>query len=541
MQNTPLKPSDRRSSSTKASTAQCRATRSPIVWLTVFVLLVGVRSLCPAALATEQTTLRPSLATGSLPAPNGWAIVRIPLPPAAADHYLQISIRDGRGGPRWVRTVTPPATSALIALPYVQPSTLPPAQWPVTIGVRRIGKPWILQAAAISLPQPSSASTFIIAIPHRLQQHLPTIAAWLQELQPAHAMAMALLLSRQHLYSASPLVLAGCKAVVITRRIAHDMSPKRLAALLCADVHFYYWGRNPPAWPMGPSWRLIHSEDSASGHLIWELGKGLTCIPPPTLINAKLADWHIGAPHAPGRWFWPVILYIPTMLLLLWAATLLTTKPIKRVAAFAVLTALTTLAAGGWLAATARPASTRMAWTTTCASARLRLIQQYDLLNPIRPASIRRTTAQGLPPLPLVITAQDYFNLHATITLSRSSGTLRMHLAAAPALIYLRRAAAAGIQPPMPTIGTIKSWRQAMRSAHWKLHRTYFISRGHVFNALYASGLSFGLWCSHLPQKLSHTMALWFRTAWRLNHLYVIELPPQHGTAIDILDYGQQK
>ncbi|NNM84843.1 MAG: hypothetical protein HKL96_03680, partial [Phycisphaerales bacterium] len=226
-----------------ASTANDGATLRPLVWLAVLVLLVALPNICPAARPTENTALRPSLATGSLPAADGWAIVRIALPPDAADHYMQISIRDGRGGPRWVRTITPPATSALISLPYVQPSTLPPAQWPVTIGFRRLGDPWTLKAAAIPLPQTSSTSTFIIAMPNQLQRHLPAIAAWLQRLQPANAMAMPLMLSRQHLYSASPLLLAGCNAVVITRRIAHDLSPRRLAAMLCADVHLYYWGR----------------------------------------------------------------------------------------------------------------------------------------------------------------------------------------------------------------------------------------------------------------------------------------------------------
>ncbi|NNM85332.1 MAG: hypothetical protein HKL96_06210, partial [Phycisphaerales bacterium] len=282
------------------------------------------------------------------------------------------------------------------------------------------------------------------------------------------------------------------------------------------------------------------SQGTATAHELWELGRGTSCIPPPTLINAKLADWHIGAPHAPGHWYWPVILYIPTMLLLLWVTTLLTTHPIKRTATFALLAALVTLAGSGWLAATARPAPIRMAWTTTCAAARLRLIQQYDLLYPVRPVTMRWTTAQGLPPLPLVISPKDYFNLQATVALSRSGGTLQMHLTAAPALISLRRAAAAGIQPPMPAVGTIKSWRHAMPRTLWKRPRTCFISRGHVFRPVSAAGTSFGLWRSHLTPQLSHAMDLWFRTAWRLKHLYVVELPPKHRAAIHILDYGSQ-
>ncbi|NNM87882.1 MAG: hypothetical protein HKL95_05125 [Phycisphaerae bacterium] len=492
-------------------------------------ILLGLTAGHGRAAPAHGPTIR--LACPIAPQAGQWACLRVFLPPTSGQ-LRRVSIRDGRGGPAIIRTISARRQAALFPLPFLQPNDLSAGSWPVRLTIATpAGQTWRATIAVFRLP----AGHGLIPI-----ATLPQTRHWLANLGNTFTplVLAAMPISQRQLLHTPVLALAACRYLLLNAHALRSIPLQRALALLSANIVLIYHGTMPPRRFQSrmPSvlWKpLQHSKDfwtipSQSGLprklplVVWRLGQ--TPLPP------------LAAPHA-----WTVLVWvcIPVGLILILLTRLASPRPLLGLGLLVLVFALFAASASLWLTPAGPQFLAQCRWISQRVPGDLARISQLDLAGSPRGQTLHLTNNGPLPPLPLVASAQQWFALRARIYLHRRSGSLELLLppSAVQPVLYTH----VQLHPPLPrrpSPDQFTSWLTHMRVLQWHPRRCVFMVAGRIFPLTNPTHeMAFNFWIQTQPPALRVALRCWFALNFSASNNYLLEVSQKLPASLRVLNF----
>jgi hypothetical protein len=414
-------------------------------------LLLFVSLLLPQPVRAD---LRATLLSPSAGTDGTWEIIQLSFrwpynTPGGgeAGEDLAITLQDARGGPVFARTLVPSIRNTasmagdlidvLIPFPLLAPSDLPRGQWPIRASVEAGGKRLEEAELVLSRMEGASDRDFRIVIPARTGAG----TAGGGDPQPMWSRLtdrplVALAMGREDILTGSPLLFAGCDALLVTPSLRGELTEARALALFNVGVRLVLAGDLPNTGGLaGLVWDRVSPPPGSTA--LSEDGTVSTWVCPPepfrrpAVVEPALARLPAVRVDAPASVRWILLLLAPAAVLLVVLARGIFRRPLVTLAAAALALAGLTIGAVMGLQAGARagPAApaTESAWEVTMApqsgtSGAYTCAETLGLDRPLFARDLHLFDTESALLLPVAASARDYFRLRdARITLESPS------------------------------------------------------------------------------------------------------------------------
>ncbi len=457
-----------------------------------------------------------------------WACLRVSLPPSRGQP-IRVSVRDGRGGPSIVRTISPGRKAALFPLPFLQPNDLSSNTWPVRLTIRSpLGQ---TRRETISVFRPPVGRGLIPIATSPRTRH------WLADLGNAFAplVLAAMPVSQHQLLHTPVLALAACRYLLLDSHSLRSIPFKRALALLSANIVLIYHGAMPPRRFQHLRWKpLQHAHD------FWMTPSqsGLPLKPLPMVV------WRLGqarwpALTSPRGWTMLVWACIPVGLILILLIRLATRRPWIGLGLLVLMFLVFAAAATEWLTPTGPQFLGQCRWISQCVPGQLARTNQLDLAGSPRGQTLRLADNGPLPPLPLVASARQWFGMCGRISLTRRGGSLELFLPpnAVQPVLFTRLQ----IQPPLPSRPSPRhfaAWLAHMRALQWHPHQSVFMIAGRMFPVTDPTHeTAFNLWTERQPPSLRVALRSWFALNFSASHNYLLEVSRKSPVSLRVINF----
>ncbi len=472
------------------------------------------------------------LACPIAPRAGQWACLRVLLPPTSGQPR-RVSIRDGRGGPAIVRTLSSRRQAALFPLPFLQPNDLSAGSWPVRLTIATpAGQTW---RATIPVFRPPVGHGLIPIATFPQTRH------WLANLGNAFTprVLAAMPISQRQLLHTPVLALAACRYLLLNAHTLRSLPLKRVLALLSANIVLIYHGAVPP--------RRFQSRMSSGLWKPLQDSKDFWMTPSPSGLSRQelpLVIWRLGQTHlpplaAPHTWTILVWACIPVGLILILLTRLASPRPWLGLGLLVLIFALFAAAATLWLTPPEPQFLARCRWTSQCVPGELARISRLDLAGSPRGQTLHLTHNGPLPPLPLVASARQWFALHARINLQRRGGSLELFLP--PGAVQPVLCTYVQLHPPLPRRPSpdhFASWLTHMRALQWHPRRCVFMVAGRIFPLTNPTHeMAFNLWTQNEPPAVRVALLCWFALNFSASHNYLLEVSPKLPASLRVINF----
>ena len=499
-----------------------------LLWPILLGLTPG-HSHAAAPAHPDGPTIR--LACPIAPRAGQWACLRVLLPPTSGQPR-RVSVRDGRGGPAIVRTLSSRRQAALFPLPFLQPNDLSAGSWPVRLTIATpAGQTW---RATIPVFRPPVGHGLIpIAT-------LPQTRHWLANLGNAFTprVLAAMPISQRQLLHTPVLALAACRYLLLDSHNLRSIPLKRALALLSANMVLIYHGTMPPRRFPQLLWTPL---PQAKDFWLTPSPSGLPLKPLP-LVVWRLGQMHLPPLTAPHAWLMLLWACIPVGLILILLVRLATSRPFVGLGLLVLSFTIFAAAATAWLTPAGPQFLARCRWTSQCVPGQLARISQLDLAGSPRGQTLRLTNQGPLPPLPLVASAQQWFALHGQMNLTRSGGSLKLFLppnAVQPVLCTHLQ-----IQPALPgrpSPAQFASWQVHMRALQWHPHQCAFMVAGRMFPLSKPTHeMAFSFWTEKQPPPVRVALHCWFVVSFSANRNYLLQVSRKSPVSLRVINFLPQ-
>ncbi len=497
-----------------------------------FVLLPVLLGLT-AGHSRAASATRPAVRLNCPIAPRAgqWACLRASLPPSRG-HPIRVSVRDGRGGPAIMRTIPAGRKAALFPLPFLQPNDLSANSWPVRLTIRAPSGQTRRETISVFRP-PVSRGLIPIATSPQTRHYLADLG---NAFAPQVLAAMPV--SQRQLLHTPVLALAACRYLLLDSHTLRSIPLKRALALLSSNMVLIFHGTMPPRRFPQLLWTPL---PQAKDFWLTPSPSGLPFKPLPLMVW-RLGQMHLPPLTAPHAWLMLLWACIPVGLILILLVRLATRRPFVGLGMLVLIFAIFAAAATAWLTPTGPQFLARCRWISQCVPGQLARISRLDLAGSPRGQTLRLTNQGPLPPLPLVVSAQQWFGLHGQINLTRSGGSLELHLPpnAVQPVLFTRLQ----IQPPLPRRPSppqFASWLSHMRAWHWHPHQCVFMVAGRMFPLTNPTHeMAFAFWTEKQPPPVRVALRSWFALNFSASRNYLLEVSPGQPTSLRVINFLPQ-
>ena len=483
------------------------------------LLAMLVRPATRADARADRAAL--TLAGGDAPHVNSWATLRLTLPSMAGGN-ITVEIRDLRGGPTIRRRLAVFRRHLLMPMPYVIGAAGLGGNWPVIITVRHAGRRLRVLNLKVDLPLANSIHGAFVAVRHHMQSQVNALSAALgKPLTP-------MVFSMRELAASPVLNFASCRWLLLDRTTAHELSRRRVLALLSLGVRLVSISNRPPAIPPASAWH--RGRKSAAGYFIWTTPHfdGFSHGPP--VVVPHLTKLRLPRVHAPGSWklaAWAIGPVTILMLILLrWAVTRRRYFILSTAIGAGLLSAATVF----WLTATTPSARTTLQWQTYIGHSELTLRTAITMNRSPHGSGRAVTHADGIA-LPLAWSGRAWFAFHGVVNLHRNAAALKYPVGRRVRILAYKTQAV--FSPVLPRYGSGES-RTRKRSPKSGLSpdQSVLFADGQIFLPVHPhQGRDFYNWLGQKDAMIQSTLHLWLLLQFNPHRRYDL-LTGAHGIKI---------
>jgi len=435
---------------------------------------------------------------------------------------VTVDMRDLRGGPTISRRLAVFRRHLLMPMPYVIGAAGLGGNWPVIITVRHAGQRLRVLNLKVDLPLAKSLHGAFVAVRHHMQSKVNALSAALgKPLTP-------MLFSMRELAASPVLNFASCRWLLLDRTTAHELSRRRVLALLSLGVRLVSISNRPPAILPTSAWH--RSRKSAAGYFIWTTPHfdGFSHGPP--VLVPHLTKLRLPRMHAPGSWklaAWAIGPVTILMLILLrWAVT----RRRYFILSTAIGAGLLSVATVFWLTATTPSTRTTLQWQTYIGHSELTL-RTAIIMNRSPHGSGRVVThADGIA-LPLAWSGRAWFAFHGVVDLHRNAASLMYPVSRRVRILAYKTQAV--FSPGLPRYGSGES-RTRKRSPKSGLSpdQSVLFADGQIFLPVHPhQGRDFYNWLGQKDAMIQSTLHLWLLLQFNPHRRYDL-LTGAHGIKI---------
>jgi hypothetical protein len=462
-----------------------------------------------------------ALADHIVPHVNSWATLQIALP-RIAGRSISVAIEDGRGGPIVRRRLRIFRRHILMPLPYIAGAGGLGGNWPVIVKIGRAGKILRVLHLGVELPLAGATHAATIAVPHVMTSQFGALTkAFNRRLTPVFF--------SRHQFALSPVLnLASCRWMLLSPATAHQLSHRRVMALLSLGVRLICVSTKPPDILPASAWH--NSGSSGKSLTLWTTPRFDGFIHGPPVVIAHLAAVRIPPLHAPASWkyaAWAIgPLTIIMLILLRWAVM----RRWYFILSLGIGVTLLSVAAILWLATTTGVVRTRYQWQTFLASGPLSVKDTVTMNRSLHRTGWVTGRSDAMT-LPLAWSVRSWLAFHGIIDVHRNTAALTYQVS--------RRATILDYQLQAATSRYVARYPMALSAKYGELKKGKFSSDSGV---LFSAGQvflpsdpdharDFFNWLSRQSLSTQATLHLWLRLQFNSRHKYYF-IPGRHGTRI---------